>query len=294
MDALLGPTSHYFYLAAPQAALRRLGQRRQAAAAAHPRRARPRPQLGLGGAGSAARLPHHRARPARPRRLAVGDRRQLRDGRLHARRRAAAQRAAASVRSPSSATRSAARSRCSTPASTPTASARSSPSKASARRPSCCATQPPAHERMQVWIGEMKALARRHPHRYATLDEAVARMRDANPHLTAEQARHLTVHGSYRDEDGTYLWKFDNYVRATSPYLFNMQRRARHLDADHLPGAAAARHRVVGLRSRRSTAAPRPSATTRSSTSKAPATGCTTTSWRCSCGSCATFLGVPA
>jgi pimeloyl-ACP methyl ester carboxylesterase len=84
----------------------------------------------------------------------------------------------------------------------------------------------PANERMRTWIDEMQSLARRHPHRYATLDEAVARMQDANPRLTAEQARHLTVHGSYRDEDGTYLWKFDNYVRATSPYLFNMKDAA--------------------------------------------------------------------
>ena len=81
----------------------------------------------------------------------------------------------------------------------------------------------PAHERMRIWISEMRSLSLRHPHRYASLEEAVARMKDANPRLTDEQARHLTVHGSYRDEDGTYLWKFDNYVRATSPYLFNMQ-----------------------------------------------------------------------
>jgi pimeloyl-ACP methyl ester carboxylesterase len=81
----------------------------------------------------------------------------------------------------------------------------------------------PAHERMTEWIMEMQALAQRHPHRYASLDEAVARMRDANPHLSPDQARHLTVHACYRDEDGTYLWKFDNYVRAASPYLFNLQ-----------------------------------------------------------------------
>jgi len=87
--------------------------------------------------------------------------------------------------------------------------------------------QPP-HTRMHEWIGEMQVLARRHPHRYRTIDEAVARMRDANPNLTPEQARHLTIHGSYRDEDGTYLWKFDNYVRAASPYLFNMHE-ARHI-----------------------------------------------------------------
>ncbi|HVN85994.1 MAG TPA: alpha/beta hydrolase [Candidatus Binatia bacterium] len=80
----------------------------------------------------------------------------------------------------------------------------------------------PAHERMLEWIGEMQALSRRHPRRYKNLDEAIERMRDANPHLSPAQARHLTIHGCYRDEDGTYLWKFDNYVRAASPYLFNM------------------------------------------------------------------------
>ena len=80
----------------------------------------------------------------------------------------------------------------------------------------------PPHERMDRWVREMQDLARRRPRRYESLDEAVERMQAANPRLTPEQARHLTVYGSYRDEDGTYLWKFDNYVRATSPYLFNM------------------------------------------------------------------------
>ena len=85
-----------------------------------------------------------------------------------------------------------------------------------------------ANERMDRWVKEMQDLARRKPRPYDTLEEAVARMQDANPRLTPEQARHLTVHGSYRGEDGTYLWKFDNYVRASSPYLFNM-RDAREL-----------------------------------------------------------------
>lgn len=80
----------------------------------------------------------------------------------------------------------------------------------------------PAHERMDRWVNEMQDLARRKPRPYDTLEEAVARMQEANPRLTPEQARHLTVHGSFRGEDGTWLWKFDNYVRASSPYLFNM------------------------------------------------------------------------
>src|SRR5207249_3441689 len=84
-------------------------------------------------------------------------------------------------------------------------------------------TKPPsAAARMLQWLREMQALARRHPRPYATLEEAITRMREANPHLTEEQARHLTVSGVIRHEDGTYAWKFDNFVRAVSPYLFNV------------------------------------------------------------------------
>lgn len=79
-----------------------------------------------------------------------------------------------------------------------------------------------ASERMLLWIREMQSLARRHPHRYATLEEAIARMREENPHLSEAQARHLTVHGTQREEDGAYVWKFDNFIRAMSPYLFNV------------------------------------------------------------------------
>ena len=43
-------------------------------------------------------------------------------------------------------------------------------------------------------------------------------MQEENPHLSAEQARHLTMHGVNQNEDGTYSWKFDNYVRAWPPY----------------------------------------------------------------------------
>lgn len=81
----------------------------------------------------------------------------------------------------------------------------------------------PAHQRMQTWIGNMKSLARRKPRDYANIEQALHRMQQANPHLSAEQARHLTIHGTRRNEDGTYSWKFDNYTRATSPYLFNLE-----------------------------------------------------------------------
>ncbi len=73
-------------------------------------------------------------------------------------------------------------------------------------------------ERMDAWIREQRALAGRLPRRYASIEDAFRRMQEENPHLTAEQARHLTVHGVNQNEDGTYTWKFDNYVRAWPPY----------------------------------------------------------------------------
>lgn len=81
----------------------------------------------------------------------------------------------------------------------------------------------PADVRMREWIAHMADLDRRTPRRYATIDDAVARMREENPHLTPEMARHLTVHGVRQNEDGTYSWKFDNYVRTHSPFEFNME-----------------------------------------------------------------------
>lgn len=80
----------------------------------------------------------------------------------------------------------------------------------------------PAHRRMRDWIGHMIDVERRQPRRYKTLEEATKRMLEANPHLTPEMARHLTEHGAKKNDDGTYTWKFDNYVRIRSPYEFNL------------------------------------------------------------------------
>ncbi len=81
----------------------------------------------------------------------------------------------------------------------------------------------PAHVRMRDWINNMHDLERRRPRRYPSLEEAVRRMMEENPHLTLEMARHLTLHGTRRQGDGTYTWKFDNYVRIRGPYEFNLE-----------------------------------------------------------------------
>lgn len=80
----------------------------------------------------------------------------------------------------------------------------------------------PASTRMRRWIGETQEFDTRRPRRYGTVEDAVARMREENPHLTADMAYHLTVHGARQNEDGSLTWKFDNYVRLRSPYEFNI------------------------------------------------------------------------
>ncbi len=76
----------------------------------------------------------------------------------------------------------------------------------------------PVHARLRAWIDEQRGLAARLPRRYATIEDALARMQAENPRLTPEQARHLTLHGVNQNEDGSYSWKFDNYVRSWPPW----------------------------------------------------------------------------
>jgi pimeloyl-ACP methyl ester carboxylesterase len=68
-------------------------------------------------------------------------------------------------------------------------------------------------QRVRGWIDMKRQSAGRVPRKYATLDDALARMKEENKHLNDEQARHLTLHGAVQNEDGTYSWKFDNVVR---------------------------------------------------------------------------------
>lgn len=72
--------------------------------------------------------------------------------------------------------------------------------------------QTPFADRWRKWIADKRAAAGRLPKRYATFEDALARMQAENAYLTDEQARHLTIHGMNRNEDGTWSWKFDNHL----------------------------------------------------------------------------------
>jgi pimeloyl-ACP methyl ester carboxylesterase len=76
----------------------------------------------------------------------------------------------------------------------------------------------PASQRMRNWIELVRDAEKREPKTYPSLAAAVARMKQANPHLPDEVARHLTLHGTNWEPDGSLVWKFDNYARLFPPY----------------------------------------------------------------------------
>jgi pimeloyl-ACP methyl ester carboxylesterase len=76
----------------------------------------------------------------------------------------------------------------------------------------------PIGQRMREYVENKRALAGRTPRRYVSLEDAYQRMKEENQYLSDAQARHLTQHGVSQNEDGTYSWKFDPYVRLFPPY----------------------------------------------------------------------------
>jgi pimeloyl-ACP methyl ester carboxylesterase len=81
-------------------------------------------------------------------------------------------------------------------------------------------------ERWHSWIEGRRALSSRVPKRYATFADALKRMREENTYLSAEQAAHLTANAASRNEDGTWSWKFDNYMHLAPP--LDMTREEVH------------------------------------------------------------------
>jgi len=76
----------------------------------------------------------------------------------------------------------------------------------------------PASEQLRHWIESVREIEKRVPKSYPTLDAAIARMKDVNPHLSDEVARHLTLHGTNWEPDGSPIWKSDNFARVFPPH----------------------------------------------------------------------------
>ncbi|MCI0485643.1 MAG: alpha/beta hydrolase [Blastocatellia bacterium] len=60
-------------------------------------------------------------------------------------------------------------------------------------------------------------------------------MKEANPHLSDDVARHLTLHGTNWNADGSLIWKFDNYARPFAPYDHNLDDMGKILNQIECP-----------------------------------------------------------
>lgn len=85
-----------------------------------------------------------------------------------------------------------------------------------ARRPK------PADVRISDWAGDLDKLAQRKIHRYPTVTDGAERIIGRNPRLTRAQAVHLATHGMKRNDDGSFSWKYDPYLRARAPYRLSL------------------------------------------------------------------------
>ena len=79
-----------------------------------------------------------------------------------------------------------------------------------------------ADVRISDWATDLDKFAQQKIHRYPSVADGAERMRGRNPRLTDEQTLHLATHGMKRNDDGTYSWKFDPYLRARAPYRFSL------------------------------------------------------------------------
>jgi pimeloyl-ACP methyl ester carboxylesterase len=78
-------------------------------------------------------------------------------------------------------------------------------------------------QRLRFWIEAVRGVEKRRSRNYPNLDAAMARMKEANPHLSEEVARHLTLHGTNWEHDGSLVWKFDHHMRVAAPYGFDIE-----------------------------------------------------------------------
>src|SRR5262249_8243496 len=80
-------------------------------------------------------------------------------------------------------------------------------------------------KRTREWIEKRREATTRVPRRFSHIDEAVARMAAANPHLSEARARHLATHGVRRYSDG-YGWKYDPVIGTFLPEDFSLDTTA--------------------------------------------------------------------
>jgi pimeloyl-ACP methyl ester carboxylesterase len=75
----------------------------------------------------------------------------------------------------------------------------------------------PIEQRLRDWIERQRDIASKPPRRYASLEEATAKVAAQHPRFEPGFAAHLTRHGVRAHADGTVSFKFDPALRAFPP-----------------------------------------------------------------------------
>lgn len=83
----------------------------------------------------------------------------------------------------------------------------------------------PRHERLNLWMNVVSGISGFSQKRMTSFEEALERLHSENKYLTDEQATHLTTYAVRQNEDGSYSWKFDRYIRSLndSPELLEQE-----------------------------------------------------------------------
>jgi len=76
--------------------------------------------------------------------------------------------------------------------------------------------------RLQQWVRLKQRLLSRPLRYFPDIESAVARMQEANPHLSVDRASHLAREGVRQTADG-YCWKFDPALRAFTRFDFKAE-----------------------------------------------------------------------
>jgi pimeloyl-ACP methyl ester carboxylesterase len=75
----------------------------------------------------------------------------------------------------------------------------------------------PIEQRLRNWIERQRDIANKPPRRYASLEEATARVAAQHPRFDPDLSAHLTSHGVRAHADGALSFKFDPALRAFPP-----------------------------------------------------------------------------
>ena len=78
----------------------------------------------------------------------------------------------------------------------------------------------PVSQKMRTWVDKRRKGLERTARTFPTLADATDRMHKANPHLTADLAAHLTLHGT-KPVEGGLTWKFDPLLQTMMPEDFS-------------------------------------------------------------------------